>query len=331
MREQAIERGFGVAYCDIGAEAPMSRPKKVYRTLMRSLTYNSENGRIGSLPRFLEHYARHVAAGGENKFSGNRFFEGGLSGMVEDIQANQELSAHQHDDFLDWISGEGTSAYKTLPDHTTSANLYCNMLSALGRASNFVSQVNGIHYKGLILIFDEGESVDAPYVMVKKRERAMNFIKGLAEVSSDNQRIIKEPVTNYDGAYRGQKTGLIYSGVIKDVPFTDGQPNNMKTMFAFVPGLEEVTRELLTHYPCSRIDLDEMNEKEKSQLISKIIEIYSKAYKLDLVANSEELVKRVLNVTRRDKNTRSVIKSTVEALDLRRFNPGVPLGVLLRS
>lgn len=321
IKEEAADRGYGVAYCDIG-EVPIHRPKKVYKALMKSLTFKSSRGRLNGLHAFLNEYASHIRENGENKLQGSLFSRG----------LNDLVSRSIGTDFFDWVSGEDVRWFggQPLPDDMRSANVYCNLLSSIGHASCFFSLASKMEYKGLLLIFDEGESADSPSVIMRRRLMGYNFIKGLMECAKNNAALMNEMVEKeYDGYYKGQRSGLIYSGRLR-IPFLSKAPSNMKSIFAFVPGQEHVARELVHDYKCQTIELKELSNEAKANIINKITEWYSTAYKLKL-DNPKQFVDKVFQISKTKDNTRSIIKLTIEALDLYRFFPGVPLDRLLRA
>jgi len=65
-----------------------------------------------------------------------------------------------------------------------------------------------------------------------------------------------------------------------------------------------------------KIMLDDFADDEKYKLINKVIEIYEKAYDDYRVKDIQRLKNIIIKKMKKKSNTRSIIKITVEALDI---------------
>jgi len=171
-------------------------------------------------------------------------------------------------------------------------------------------------FKGLILIFDEGETIDSPAYLSKQREGGINLIKGLTEISNNNEDLLNENHNKRrnDGKYVGNKTNLMYSGMHKDTRFSNHKENHVKCLFAFVEGESEVI-DILEKRKVKKIVLNDFTSDEKNKLMNKILEIYKKAYNYE-IENTEKLKNILITKLENSDNTRSIIKITMEAIEL---------------
>jgi hypothetical protein len=118
--------------------------------------------------------------------------------------------------------------------------------------------------------------------------------------------------------------------VYKKIRFSDFSENNVKCLFSFVEGQSEIIDLLENEYHFKKIVLDEISQDEKRGLIRKVSEIYGEAYDFR-ISDIAAFENKVLNMKTKYANTRSVIKTTVEGLDLIRANPDADMDVILRD
>ncbi len=344
IREKALDTGYLVAYCDIGEESQMHKPKSVFNTLMKSLMFRDKKDKEKDydLSDFLKLYAKYLAESPSSVPKNiNKFLKPGIEDLIYRLKNNIPLENLYFRSFIDYLCGDdinthGTYRFKQkigIQPYQTSASIICNILSSIGSMAAYIKNVQEIDFKGLILIFDEGESIDSPAYLSKQRDGGINLIKGLTAVSNNDDILLSESISKkgkfYDDKYRGGKTNLVYSGVHKDTRFCDQKENHTKCLFAFVEGESEVIN-ILEKKGVDKIILNDFTNDEKDQLINKILEIYKKAYdyEIDDVEKFKNIIKAKL---KNSNNTRSIIKITVEAIDLLRINPDVDCEIILRD
>jgi len=331
IREKALDDGYLVAYCDIGEESQMHKPKSVFNTLMKSLVFRDKKGneKGNDLSYFLRLYAKYLADSTLGAQNINKFLKRGIEYLVYRIKNNHPVDNPYFRSFIDYLCGDEINSRDTyrfnqkiaIHPFQTSASIICNILSSIGSMAASIKDDSEYSFKELILIFDEGESIDSPAYLSKQRDGGINFIKGLAEISNNNEDLLSERHNERDqqGYYRGSKTNLMYSGMDKNTRFCDQKENHVKCLFAFVEGESEVI-DILKKQGVEKIVLNDFTNDEKNQLIYKILEIYKKAYAYE-VNDVKKFKNIIMNKLKNSNNTRSIIKITVEALDLIRINP----------
>ena len=344
IREKALDEGYLVAYCDIGEESQMHKPKSVFNTLMKSLVFRDKKNKEKDydLSDFLVLYAKYLSESTSVVTKNiNKFLKPGIEDLIYRLKNNIPLENLYFRSFIDYLCGDeinthGTYRFKQkigIQPYQTSASIICNILSSIGSMAASIKDDSEYNFKGLILIFDEGESIDSPAYLSKQRDGGINFIKGLTAISNDDSILMSESISKkenfYDSKYRGGKTNLIYSGIHKDTRFCDQKENHTKCLFAFVEGESEVI-DILEEKGVEKIVLNDFTNNEKDQLINKILDIYKKAY--DYEINDIEKFKNIIkNKLKNSNNTRSIIKITVEAIDLIRINQDIDYEIILRD
>ena len=330
IREKALSEGYLVAYCDIGEESQMHKPKSVFNTLMKSLVFRSGewNENNSGLKLFLILYAIFETETTEN-FSKDlsKFLRPGVDDLVRKLRLQyktNELDGSYFASFIDYLCGDDYvgNTYRfnkkiAIQPYQTSASIICNILSSIG---HMAASMNGFKnsFKGLILIFDEGETIDSPAYLSKQREGGINLIKGLTEISNNNENLLSETHDKKvnDGKRYGRKTNLMYSGMLmhRDTRFSNHKKNHVKCLFAFVEGESEVI-DILEEHQVEKIVLNDFTSDEKNKLMDKILEIYKKAYDYE-IEDTEKLKKILIKKLENSDNTRSIIKITMEAIEL---------------
>jgi hypothetical protein len=188
-----------------------------------------------------------------------------------------------------------------LHDHAIAANIYCNLLSGISSVAH-----DYLGYRGLLLLFDESESAvkaDTFY----RREKAFNFLQGLARVANNIEGIDGPP----------HLAGLAYSRMDNGerVPFSYQVPSHLKIAFAITPGSEYyLPYELRSS---ERLELSSLALDELAEVFNGIIHTYGEAYGLtSLSASRSEVLQRFSHLT---DTTRRFVKGTVEIADIARF------------
>lgn len=310
IRSLALEEGWAVAmvYLD-PQESPLHNPKKIYANIIRSFQFRNEK----NLEDFRE-FLRTIARSRDyNKLNGHSYLE---KAIIRIRQGNDD------ENFWEWIEGSSNQlGYRPMYNYSTSANIYCYILSGVGWATR-----NILGLKGLIILFDEVESVDSYWYTSYSNNKIWNFLKGLVFFANNKEELLNENISwsqlSYEGWY-GEKTKLQYCGH-STIRFLWKKPCYVKIIFAFVPPeilgnneLLELLREI------TQIEIENIDEKSLKKIFDKISSLYSQAYNVPEI--NTDVFKKIPN----DK-TRRFIKGLIEALDLIRFHPDRKIEELLR-
>ncbi len=301
----ALNNNWAVATINIDSqETALNKPKSIYRSIVKSFAFRKKNGGF-------ENFLKEIAGSEKRiKLRDNAF----LMRVIDIIDRETD------DDFWEYMDGKTDTRYMglpKLPDTATAANLYINIISGISWASR-----NVLNKNGLILFFDEAESLDESFLYsYYRKKRDKDFLKGLIGVVSNDERLLREyPAT--DGISRakiGEETGLRYYGhkitINREnygfVRFAWKLPSYLKAVFAFTPGSETVSNILSD---ANKIVLDYLDESELMRIADRLRHIYENAYnfhpdKLD-----------GYNLIVGEGQTRLSIKRFVEKMDIKRFN-----------
>lgn len=313
----AFSQGYAVASASIDPnEAPLSRPKAVYRRLIQSFRYREGNSSRG-LRDFL-------------RTSTKRIIENGYQcGSWIDI-ATRKLGTPEEEFFWNWIEGRGYYFpywAPTLYDHGTAANIYCNILSGLGWMAASVLEL-----KGLVIILDEAENVDQRFYYQYQVEKGSNFIRGLTLVASDESDLLDERILRAEhrpgiGTCFGEKTDLIYHG-FNQIRYCHQLPSFLKVAFAFSTEYAESDVLGLSGVPIYDILLEELSEESLREIFDHICLLYNSAYDFPKAVSDTSRCFEIVRGRARIGN-RSFIKGSVEIHDLRRFHPSLPIEQLV--
>ena len=313
LAEQAARAGFAVAMAGFDpSEAAAAFPKRAYRRLVRGFLAPVEGRRL-DFRGFLRTLAEKDPKVLSDHWAFGPFLDLLRRGRVEE----QDWA---------WIEGRNGGArasFPTLHDHSTCANLYCSLLSALSRAG---AEVLGL--RGLVVLLDEAEvakSVLYSYHFV----RGLNFFRGLILTANDDPVLIEEKVVRGDFYSYGAETGLLYSGH-RPVRYTTGIPSLLKVAFALTPG---TLRQELKQYRDTMdfVPLDPLPPADLRRLFGLICDRFAAVYGVRLTTREREDVYRLVSQDSRVGSTREFIKGAVEALDGLRFYPAVPLAEVLAA
>jgi hypothetical protein len=301
LRAEALERNWAV--CNVGidpTDAPAGFPKRVYRHAMTSLRVPWE-GQVYNLEALL-----------------NLLMEK-PSGVIADHKVWSEvlrlwsLRPRRRPQLLAYLQGNpSVRRIKGLPnllDHTTTANIYCYMLSGL---SVWLTETLGI--SGLMLLVDEAE-MSRTYHHAYQWSRGVNFFNGLAWMADDDDILENEAVVRRD-CYRGAQSNLVYSGFHK-WPYAYQIPSNFKVVFAFTPGYTRFFSHVHTE---NMVRLDTPSRELLLSLFDRLAEAYERLY--DVPANSQnrrECARALIDAY--GYSFRMLIKGFVEVLDHGRFYP----------
>lgn len=301
LRTEALDRNWAVAMVGIDpTDAPAGFPKRVWRHAMRDLRVPVD-GQILGLEGVMDL----------------------LSAMPVDPVADHPVWSVVHGlwterpklrpSLLAYLLGRPTRrrirGLPNLPDHTTAANVYCNLLSAL---SSWLSESLGL--EGLTLLIDEAE-MSRTYRYAYEWSRGVNFFNGLAWVADDDDILDGEEVVRRT-CYRGRFSGLVYSGFLQ-WPYLWRIPSRFKVVFAFTPGytrfFEHVHAENLV-----RLELPSMGDL--MTLFDRLGDAGAKLYGVPAAHPPTRACARAL-VDAYGHSFRMLIKGFLELIDHRRFYP----------
>lgn len=298
--DRALSAGYAVALVQVNpSEAPFSKPKKVYHLLTRSLRYRRPNAATN---RGFENLIRDVLA------------KHGL----EDHKYFSQLRHDVEDAYLwDWISGAEDAAYpagsagryynwqpmKGMHAAATAANIYTYLLSGLSWSAR-----NVLGLKGLLLLFDEAESVDWG-CYAYQTSRAHGMVQALGRTASDDPALV---------AACGRDHGMTVCGWAEDIPFAYRQPANLKVLFAMTPS--STAAELARSLAAVTVDLEPIAKRSREAILLKVLDLYQAAYSFQLHADAAR--QRIGSRFDATIQTRYFVKACVEALDIARHMDG---------
>jgi hypothetical protein len=283
----------GIDPCD----AQPGFPKRIYRHLIRNLRFPYQ-GHYYTFCELLTLIGKNFQ---HNPLQGHSFLER----IFEKIRKEKD-TPHM----WEWIEGQETtySELGTLYDHTTAANIYCNILSALGMLA-----VKELDLKGILLMFDEAET-SRTYRYSYEWTRAVNFFNALSMVANDEPELKEERVVKGDHYYYGDRTGLIYSGYVR-IPYIFQLPSFLKVAFAFTP---DYKLSLSRDYNIYELELESLPIHQMEYLYYRFMDIYEKVYQHQIPKGYR---RRLFEMVKNNsyQSTRRFIKAMVESLDFSRF------------
>lgn len=285
----------GIAPCD----AQPGFPKRVYRHLIRHLRfpYEGQYYTFREMLSLVGHNLRH------NLLADHRF----LGKILENIREDKDTP-----EMWEWIEGQETTCPElgTLYDHTTAANIYCNILSGISMLA-----VRELGLRGVLLMFDEAET-SRTYRYLYEWNRAMNFFNALSMVANDEPALEEEGVVRGDYYYYGKQTGLIYSGHLS-IPYVYQLPTFLKVVFAFTPDFK---LNFSQGYNIYEIELESLSAQQMEYLFYRLADLYEKVYQLQIPKGYRKRLFKLVKATIHT-STRRFIKAMVECLDFYRFYP----------
>lgn len=301
LQAYALQQGYVVAFVEMDTqEAPFSRPKRVYSQLVQNLRWGRE-GRSKTL-RFC-----------------NLLRDEKIATLLRNHTYFKHFYQAPHDtDVLNWIEAreDAPRPYACsidlpgLYNYGTAANIYCNLLSALGWAITHAR----IGLKGLLLIFDEAETLFARQTY-SANHSSYTFLETLA-LTADNNSVMSQPpwLSGYDYTVRAQ-----------DIPFAYRQPSGLKLALAFTD--VQHLRYSPSLYTVPRLTLDPLNDAAITSVFEQVRQWYGKAYNFNTTTIPMSTLFEV--ATAYSDSTRMQIKRYIEALDLLRFHPQQPISEVL--
>jgi len=308
LRHISLRQGLVTAYCELSTqEAPLHRPKRVYRELMYNLRYIKNNCEYHF--RDLLRKIAHI------KINDHCFFTPVLK-RVKDID-NGDLASEV---FWQWIEGESTKNYAIDPiapfrvrggqkipalyDFSTACDFYTYLLSGL----SFL--INESQLGGFVIILDEIETITHVWNYIAY-SRGLNFLEGLIlaaynceELKRIENRMIHNRVRPTPYIYRQSHVLLILA----------------TTPIHGLRGMENVV-DLIE----KKLYLRKFSRPELEVIFKNLIDVYNCAYPHFNI----ELSRRdnILNAASRKGSgeLREFIKFSVEAFDWLRLGTQRPL------
>ena len=309
---RALEMGYAVTRVGFDpSEAPAAFPKRVYRRAVRAVRVQVDGATLdfrGAL--------REAARRGTEPLEGHPF----LAGAMERIRSGAMTDAEWEE-----IEGKdsGAGAVTGLYDYTTSANIYCNILSGLGNLF-----VRGLGTLGFLLLLDEVETAQT-WLYHYHWRRGLNFFQGLSLTANDHPELLDEVVEKRKTAHRGVETGLVYSGH-NPVPYLWSLPSYLKVVFAITPGA--FTKRFLDWHPEQPVvTLPSLPADSLGQLFERLADAYELVHGAALDRKGRDMLRSVAQRRSQDGTTRVTIKAMIEALDFVRFHPGRPFSELIED
>jgi len=316
LASRAPHKGWALAKVEIDPnETPFHKPKKIYQHIVNTFSYKKDDTILG-----FDDFIRGVAES-KNSFEKQKL----LSHPYFGILINNWDTMDDKSDILDWIKGDGGKppSFPQMPDYQTAANIYSNLISAIGWSAKNILGMNGI-----VIIFDEAESVDPSWYTNYQFDKAINFLKGTILMSNNDERLIGDIHPIFYPF--GMKSGLRYCGVRsrKKMPFLWESESCTKIIFSFVPEMFESMdtknyNELKSLFEkMEKIELEALDRTNLEYILQNITNVYDDAYGF---STSHDISNYIPHTDK----TRKFIKSVVEGLDLMRFYPEKDLAELL--
>lgn len=217
-------------------------------------------------------------------------------------------------DLIDRIKALSTRAHygkrmcSSLPplyDYSTASNVYCYLLSGLAWAAQSVG------LRGLLVLFDEAESVDATAYKYQL-ENGRNFLKALMCTARADPSLLASP----------EETDLTRcaKGKAWDVPFLYRRTDGLRVGVALTP-LKQWHRLMqilaMDAHPESRIDLEPLPPSAVLETFERIRQLYAIAYRQEPGDLQVDDLLAVMEAAQ--DSTRCFMKGAIERLDIRRF------------
>ncbi|NMC99810.1 MAG: DUF2791 family P-loop domain-containing protein [Bacteroidales bacterium] len=294
ISQTAIKEGYAVASIEIDPlEAPFHNPKKIYSKLVSTFSYLSNN----SIKNFRDFVKECIY---RDIFKHNVYFR-----HLKDNIGNEV--------YWEWIEAKNPQPrpvekstyynYSDLPgiyEKPTPANIYCYLISSLGWAVKEAANL-----KGLLLLFDEAESIDANLYYKYQFSNGLNFFNALIR-TADNEPDLMDTHAEH---------GLDSCRFVRNfVPFIFKTPSNLKLLFAFTPSY--YVENNFNHI--AKIYLNQLTNEDFKELFYKSSSYYQNSYNYKI--SKLKLDKLCSNLLKFN-HIRRFVKGSIELLDNDRFSP----------
>lgn len=305
----ALKNNWAVSLVELDPqELPFHKPKRIYEAIINSFRFQKD----GYQCDFREFLRAIVESDNSYKLEEHKYLRSAIRRITE---------GEDNEYFWNWIEGHSSwCGYPPMYEYSTSANIYCYILSGIGWAAR-----NILGLDGFLILFDEAESVDRLNYSYYQNNKVWNVLKGLILMSSNDERLLRETTVRhyYPQGYWGVHTGLQYNGRFQ-VRFLWKNPCYAKSTFAFVPYQEILGREPIR--AILPLEIENVEEEFLEEILEKVSSIYEQAYNTTI---NQELLPGIYELLPRN-NIRMFIKASVEAFDLLHFHPHKKIEELLR-
>lgn len=298
IRMHALKNNWAVSLVRVDPnETSFHKPKSVYTAIIRSLRINTRPD--SNFRDLMKQIASH-------KVYYEVMNHPYLGKLIKSIRENHpDLNV-----LWNWIEGEPVYGIQpSMYTSSTSANVYCNIISAIGW-----SVKNLLDMKGFLILFDEAENTNSMWYTSYQDEKLKTFLRGLIYMSNDSKELLEEDIVEnvYNRGLYGSLTNLRYCGHSKgDLRFIWRIPCFVKLIFAFTPDETCLSEDYLRGI--STIELQPLKEKDLQQLAQKLVKDYEIAYQSNCTKIS---VEEILKHCNRKEKIRLFVKELIEILDL---------------
>jgi len=308
IENMALEMNYAVSYCNLDPEeSPVYKPKMVYRKIISNFTYDQGKKNFRDFIYEISNINRNIIT--ENEFVN----------IIMNYSKDSTM-------FWRWLEADDVIksiwGFPTLYPWGTAANIFCNLLSIFGHYAK-----TDLGLPGILLLFDEAESLEFPSYYHYQYEKGKNFFKGLLLTASNESDLLTEKIT-IQTPRTGYRTDLIYCGN-NQIKYLFRNPSGLKVLFALTDSAE--LRQFCVDIGYDKYTpLKPLNQNEKQDVIDAIQRLYLSAYPHEKYSERDlNYISRRALIVGRD-NIRSLVKTTIEALDLRRHYPTNKIGELLK-
>jgi hypothetical protein len=305
IKHVALKERFAVSLTEVNPfESPFSKPKRVYAKIAKNIRFKDKNSNLSGFEGLLKKIFHSGLL--RNHFYFRHVHENLNSSLAwQWIQAKEDLARPYSED----------NRFSNFPGiyghHGNTANIFCNLLSSLGWAI----QQNSVDLDGMLLIFDEAESLSSN-ITPTYHYRSNIFLNALLATARNRPDLLERPSC---------KTDFDYCRDADNIPFLYKNPSGLKIILAFTDDVIFDNSPELSCLP--KLILNPLDELASNKVFNEISELYSKVYgkdseslKIDTIR--EYLVNDVREMLTYDQgSTRLLVKSFVEALDIMRFHP----------
>ncbi len=318
LGQRALDDGWAVARVPLDPlDSPPSSPKRVYRSLLRSLRWREDGNE-----RDAQDLLRRALEGGLRSAAEGHHF---LAPFVRSMDRGRDEETAWR-----WILGETVDAGRLrlplLHDHTTASNIYSNLLTCLGWTA---AEHAGL--KGLLLLLDEAEMVTAVH-WHRQLNRGINFIVGLSRAAQHHDDLRDEEIGRApDRAVRtGARSGLIYSGHVPMRYLFEGVQGHRHTKVLFAVTPTRLMQRLVEEHDFDAMDIEPLPVDALEALFRTFTTHYQQVYGLKISRKDLDRIRAALVSDLEEHGIqRRFVKGMVEGLDFRRFHPRRHLDDLL--